>query len=401
MSSGLRLEDSPFYDFLSPGPSPLSPPGQSMGSVGDGWPPRANSPPPHGNTVTWPPEFRPGEPWKGYPNIDPETDPYVTPGSVINNLSINTVRDTDHLRDRNNGPSSSLNTTMPSNSAWSSIRASTHSGSLTSTAQSTSARPSESKWSPSGGSVSNSSLAHELWKVPLPPKALSVAAPSRPPPGLTSQKPSSASSGWDGSALRLGGWGSSESRYTPGSSWGDSSSSGRTQWLVLKNLTPQIDGSTLRTLCMQHGPLITFHLNLPHGNAVVCYSSKDEAAKAQKSLHMCVLGNTTILADFASEEEINRFFAQGQSLATPSSSWQTIGSSQSRMDQSHPFPSRAPEPNQWNSSDLHSSSLWGGPNYSSSLWGSPSGTEAGRISSPSPISSFLPVDHLTGGGDSM
>lgn len=132
MSSGLRLEDS-FYDFLSPGPSPLSPPGQSLGSVGDGWPPRANSPPPHGNTVTWPPgeflhplgstpegeggtgnkkrsrlrvvcaEFRPGEPWKGYPNIDPETDPYVTPGSVINNLSINTVRDTDHLRDRNNG----------------------------------------------------------------------------------------------------------------------------------------------------------------------------------------------------------------------------------------------------------------------------------------------------------
>ncbi|XP_078141021.1 trinucleotide repeat-containing gene 6A protein-like isoform X2 [Centroberyx gerrardi] len=433
MSSGLRLEDSPFYDFLSPGPSPLSPPGQSMGSVGDGWPPRANSPPLHGNTVTWPPEFRPGEPWKGYPNIDPETDPYVTPGSVINNLSINTVRDTDHLRDRNNGrkpqhkhthtdhslntqkhspfslrlpgPSSSLNTTMPSNSAWSSIRASSHSGSLTSTAQSTSARPSESKWSPGGGSVSNSSLAHELWKVPLPPKALSVAAPSRPPPGLTGQKPSSASSGWDGSALRLGGWGSTESRYTPGSSWGDSSSSssssGRTQWLVLKNLTPQIDGSTLRTLCMQHGPLITFHLNLPHGNAVVCYSSKDEAAKAQKSLHMCVLGNTTILAEFASEEEINRFFAQGQSLAAPSSGWQAIGSSQSRMDQSHPFPSRAPEPNQWNGSDLHSSSLWGGPNYSTSLWGSPSGTEGGRISSPSPISSFLPVDHLSGAGDSM
>lgn len=48
-------------------------------------------------------EFRPGEPWKGYPNIDPETDPYMTPGSVINSLSINTVRDTDHLRDRNNG----------------------------------------------------------------------------------------------------------------------------------------------------------------------------------------------------------------------------------------------------------------------------------------------------------
>lgn len=51
----------------------------------------------------------------------------------------------------------------------------------------------------------------------------------------------------------------------------------------------QIDGSTLRTLCMQHGPLITFHLNLTQGSAVVRYSSKDEAAKAQKSLHMYVL----------------------------------------------------------------------------------------------------------------
>lgn len=37
---------------------------------------------------------------------------------------------------------------------------------------------------------------------------------------------------------------------------------------------------------MQHGPLITFHLNLTQGNAVVRYSSKDEAGKAQKSLHM-------------------------------------------------------------------------------------------------------------------
>lgn len=37
---------------------------------------------------------------------------------------------------------------------------------------------------------------------------------------------------------------------------------------------------------MQHGPLITFHLNLPHGSALVRYSSKEEVVKAQKSLHM-------------------------------------------------------------------------------------------------------------------
>ncbi|KAK6312591.1 hypothetical protein J4Q44_G00182550, partial [Coregonus suidteri] len=123
---------------------------------------------------------------------------------------------------------------MPSNSAWPSIRASSHSGSLTSTTQSTSARSSESKWCPGG---SNTSLAHELWKVPLAPKGPS--APSRPPPGLTShpQKPPPS---WGEAPLRLGGWGNSDSRYTPGCSWSDDcSSSGTTNWLVLKNLTTQ------------------------------------------------------------------------------------------------------------------------------------------------------------------
>ncbi|XP_013360256.1 PREDICTED: trinucleotide repeat-containing gene 6A protein isoform X8 [Chinchilla lanigera] len=403
ISSGFRLEESPFvpYDFVNSSTSPASPPG----SIGDGWP-RAKSP--NGSSsVNWPPEFRPGEPWKGYPNIDPETDPYVTPGSVINNLSINTVREVDHLRDRNSGSSSSLNTTLPSTSAWSSIRASNYSAPLSSTAQSTSARNSDSKltWSP--GSATNTSLAHELWKVPLPPK--SITAPSRPPPGLTGQKPPL--SPWDNSPLRGGGgWGSSDARYTPGSSWGESSSGRITNCLVLKNLTPQIDGSTLRTLCMQHGPLITFHLNLPHGNALVRYSSKEEVVKAQKSLHMCVLGNTTILAEFASEEEISRFFAQSQSLA-PSPGWQSLGAGQGRLgalDCSHSFSSRA-DLNHWNGAglsgtncgELHGASLWGAPHYSTSLWGPPSGGDPRGIGSPSPLNAFLSVEHLGGGGESL
>lgn len=393
ISSGFRLEESPFvpYDFMNSSASPASPPA----SAGDGWP-RAKSPS-GSSSANWPPEFRPGEPWKGYPNIDPETDPYVTPGSVVNSLSVNTVRGVDHLRDGSSGPSSSLNTTLPSTSAWSSIRASNYNVALSSTAQSTSAaRNSDPKltWSPSP--VANTSLAHELWKVPLPPK--SITAPSRPPPGLTGQKPPL--SAWDPAPLRVGGgWGSADARYTPGSSWGESSSGRITNWLVLKNLTPQIDGSTLRTLCMQHGPLVTFHLSLPHGNALVRYGSKEEVVKAQKSLHMCVLGNTTILAEFASEEEISRFFAQSQSLA-PAPSWQSLGSGQSRLgplDCSHPFSSH------WNGAglsgtscgDLPGASLWGGPHYSASLWGPPSSSD------PSPINAFLSVDHLGGGGESM
>lgn len=48
----------------------------------------------------------------------------------------------------------------------------------------------------------------------------------------------------------------------------------------------QIDGSTLRTICMQHGPLLTFHLGLTQGTALIRYGSKQEAAKAQSALHM-------------------------------------------------------------------------------------------------------------------
>lgn len=79
---------------------------------------------------------------------------------------------------------------------------------------------------------------------------------------------------------------SSPSILIAATTWSTDSSNRTSSWLVLRNLTPQIDGSTLRTLCMQHGPLITFHLNLTQGNALVRYSSKEEAAKAQKSLHM-------------------------------------------------------------------------------------------------------------------
>lgn len=165
---------------------------------------------------------------------------------------------------------------------------------------------------------------------------------------------------------------------------------------------------------MQHGPLITFHLNLTQGNAVVRYSSKDEAAKAQKSLHMCVLGNTTILAEFAGEEEVNRFFAQGQSLGG-TTSWQANpGTNQTRMGgtgpgASHPI-GHSPH---WNNNNGGGNSggggglgaggaktggdlLWGGVQQYSSLWGPPSGEEGRVMGSPTPINTLLPGDLLSG-----
>uniref|UniRef100_A0A4W3JXC3 Trinucleotide repeat-containing gene 6C protein n=1 Tax=Callorhinchus milii TaxID=7868 RepID=A0A4W3JXC3_CALMI len=391
------LEDpySP-YDLITSSESPASPPV----AVSDSWT-RAKSPADkisNGSNINWPPEFRPGEPWKGLQNIDPETDPNVTPGSVPSGPSINTtIRDVDRylLRDRSGGssPTSSQNATLPSSSAWS-FSASGYTSSFSSSASSpnTAAKLTDkSTWSPGPITQSQASLSHELWKVPLGSKN------TRPPPGLTNTKPSPS---WGVNSLGLvSSWPSS---YSSNSAWSTDSSGRNNSWLVLRNLTPQIDGSTLRTLCMQHGPLITFHLNLTQGNAVVRYSSKEEAAKAQKSLHMCVLGNTTILAEFASDEEVNRFFAQAQSL-TQTSSWQSnTGNNQSRLgstNNSHGLVRN--DLGHWNTTALsgkgNSDLLWSGvPQYSSSLWGPPNGDDGRVMGSPTPINTLLPVDLLSG-----
>ncbi|XP_063816516.1 trinucleotide repeat-containing gene 6C protein isoform X1 [Pseudophryne corroboree] len=347
------IEDSySRYDLLQNSESPTSPV-----VVPDSWS-RAkseNEKISNGSSINWPPEFHPGVPWKGLQNIDPENDPDVTPGSVPTGPTINTtIQDVNRYLLKSGAKLSDIKST----------------------------------WTSSPIAHTQASLSHELWKVPR-----NTTAPTRPPPGLTNAKPSSA---WGTNQL---GWTSS---YSTGSTWSTDSSGRTSSWLVLRNLTPQIDGSTLRTLCLQHGPLITFHLNLTQGNAVVRYSSKEEAAKAQKSLHMCVLGNTTILAEFAGEEEVNRFLAQGQPLP-PTSSWQSnTGNSQPRLGGgggSHTLVRN--DTAHWNPPCLTGKGgndlLWGGvPQYSSSLWGPPGSDDARIIRSPTPLNTLLPGDLLSG-----
>uniref|UniRef100_A0A3B3VZ28 Trinucleotide repeat-containing gene 6C protein n=1 Tax=Poecilia latipinna TaxID=48699 RepID=A0A3B3VZ28_9TELE len=374
------------YNLISSSESPTSPlvPPESWGQGKNSSDKMAN-----GTNINWPPEFCPGVPWKGLQNIDPETDPNVTPGSVPSGPTINTnIQDVNRylLRDRSGGssPTSSQSEALPPSTDWP-VSAYSSSFSLSSTEMDDAGKLSEMKstWSPGPISHSQASLSHELWKVPQGPRS-STTAPSRPPPGLTNTKPSST---WGGNSLGLAqGWSSS---YTTGT---DSSIGHTFSFLFFLIFPSQIDGSTLRTLCMQHGPLITFHLNLTQGNAVVRYSSKDEAAKAQKSLHMCVLGNTTILAEFAGEEEVNRFFAQGQSLSG-TTSWQaTPGTNQTRMGGSgsgvaHPIAG---------GTKTGGELLWGGVQQYSSLWGPPSGEEGRVMGSPTPINTLLPGDLLSG-----
>ena len=71
---------------------------------------------------------------------------------------------------------------------------------------------------------------------------------------------------------------------------------------------------------MQHGPLVWFYLSLNNGQALVRYQSKEEAFKAQKSLNTCVLGNTTIVAEFVSDNEAARFAMAASQQSQPNNS---------------------------------------------------------------------------------
>ncbi|NXW03406.1 TNR6B protein, partial [Fregetta grallaria] len=368
------------------------------------------------------PEFQPGVPWKGIQNIDPESDPYVTPGSVLGGTATSPIVDTDHqlLRDNTTGSNSSLNTSLPSPGAWpysasdnSFTNLNLISFSNTYNLLNLLAKFSDYKstWSPDPIGHNPTHLSNKMWKNHI--SSRNTTGLPRPPPGLTNPKPSSP---WNSTASRsVRGWGAQDSRLASASTWSDGGSVRPSYWLVLHNLTPQIDGSTLRTICMQHGPLLTFHLNLTQGTALIRYNTKQEAAKAQTALHMCVLGNTTILAEFATDEEVSRFLAQAQPptpAATPSAptaGWQSLETGQNQTDPVGPALNLfggSTGLGQWSSgggggssgSDLTGASLWGPPNYSSSLWGVPSVEDPHRMGSPAPL---LPGDLLGGGSDSI
>ncbi|KAK6328341.1 hypothetical protein J4Q44_G00003190 [Coregonus suidteri] len=442
MSTPMRRGGSPYSQYGMMGGEGLGMPPQ-----GDNWhrtPGNKMGSKPQG-TSSWPPEFQPGVPWKGIQSIDPESDPYMTPGSMMGIPGPSSLNDTEHqlLRD-NTEPNPSLNTLLPSPDAWPYSASDSPLNNAHNSAKYTEYKTS---WPPEP-------IGHnKMWKTNRNQQSQQLP---RPPPGLSNQKQASPSRGpW-----QARGWGSAsgsqETRYGPGSAWSDGGTSRGSCWLVLCNLTPQIDGSTLRTICMQHGPLLTFHLGLTQGSALIRYSTPQEAAKAQSALHMCVLGNTTILAKFVSEEEVARYFAhsqaggggtsggQGGSTGTGavganssgererdrtrgggegsapgggggssgpvSSGWQSLDSTGGCLD---PNPTQGPGLSmfaQWSSNGAGVAGgvepsrqvLWGGMGGggypSNSMWGSPAMEDRNQMGSPAAL---LPGDLLGGGADSI
>ncbi|EDW99326.1 protein Gawky isoform X1 [Drosophila yakuba] len=246
-------------------------------------------------------EFEPGKPWKGSQIKSIEDDPSITPGSVARSpLSINsTPKDADIFATGKNSPTD-LPPLSLSSSTWS-------------------FNPNQNfpSWSDNSQQCAATS---ELWT-----SSLNKSSSRGPPPGLTANSNKSGNGGNSCTSTPTtvaggaNGWlqGRSGGVQTTNTTWTGGNSSWGSSWLLLKNLTAQIDGPTLRTLCMQHGPLVSFHPYLSQGIALCKYTTREEANKAQMALNNCVLANTTIFAESPSENEVQNIM---QHLSqTPSS----------------------------------------------------------------------------------
>jgi len=54
----------------------------------------------------------------------------------------------------------------------------------------------------------------------------------------------------------------------------------------------------LKNLCSSHGRVKTFTPNLDKGEATVTYCVHSDAVRAQRALHMCLLGDCHMVAEF-------------------------------------------------------------------------------------------------------
>ncbi|XP_022916638.1 protein Gawky [Onthophagus taurus] len=306
------------------------------------------------------PEFEPGKPWKGTQMKSIEDDPSITPGSVVRSpLSVATIKNDNELFNINANKSPPLGDNLTplslSSSTWS-----FNPPASTATMISSPQNKLPTSKVVLGDLNTPTAVTTELWGAPKP---------RGPPPGLSAKGINGWSSNLGGNAS--GPWGGTQRNWCQG---------GGSPWVLLKNLTAQIDGSTLRTLCMQHGPLQSFHLH--QGFALIKYTTREEAAKAQTALNNCVLGNTTILAENPSEWEASLHLQQVSSQQGGSTgSWRNSGKQQV----------------------VGTADTWstGWPNASStSLWGSSALDSADQSrATPSSLNSYLPGDLL--GGESM
>jgi len=352
-----------------------------------GWPESTNDKPVNTSNSTEEdnfgiPEFVPGKAWKGTALKDPTEDPTLTPGSVAPTAIV-----PQHNSEKAGGvPATTLESSLG-------LTSSTWSFNTSSSKDSGTNNSAKDSWGSMGLPTSSSGTN-------LTPMGENLWGQSRSQ-SSKQQTPTTSLSGWPSSnGLSSTGSGWSNGTTTTSSTYlGSVGQSPSSAWLLLKNLTAQIDGSTLRTLCMQHGPLHNFHLYLTHGIALVKYGNGQEAKKAQNALNNCVLGNTTILATTTEEQEVENIVrtlsqhnggnppsngaGRGSNPSTPFS-----GSSDYRLAKS------SSAGDTWSALGSGVSLGWPSSGIGGSVWGAPDNDQHNRTT---PLNSFLPPDLLSEG----
>jgi len=356
-----------------------------------GWPDSANEKPNNTSNSTEEdnfgiPEFVPGKAWKGTALKDPTEDPTLTPGSVAPTAIV-----PQHSSEKTAGaPATTLESSLGlTSSTWSfNTSASKDAGSTSN---------SKDSWGsvglPTSSSATNlTEMGQNLWG-----QSRSQTSSNKQNTPTTSNL-----SGWPSSnGLSSTGSGWSNGTTTTSSSYlGSVGQAPGSAWLLLKNLTAQIDGSTLRTLCMQHGPLHNFHLYLTHGIALVKYGNGQEAKKAQNALNNCVLSNTTILATTTEEQEVEnivRTLSQ-HSGGNPPSNGAGRGSNPSTPFSGADYNTRLAKSSSagdtWSALGSGVSLGWPSSGLGGSVWGAPDNDQHNRTT---PLNSFLPPDLLSEG----
>lgn len=143
--------------------------------------------------------------------------------------------------------------------------------------------------------------------------------PKGPPPGLGQLNAAKSSS--------VNPWSPEETQ--PGNNTWIQNSANQSAFLLLRNLVQvsqklfqnfyilstyafnwfyliQIDSSTLKTLCMQHGSLQLFHFQQESGVALIKYTSRDQALKARSALNQFSFGNANVIAEIPSEQQVQQ-----------------------------------------------------------------------------------------------
>uniref|UniRef100_A0A182MLY9 UBA domain-containing protein n=1 Tax=Anopheles culicifacies TaxID=139723 RepID=A0A182MLY9_9DIPT len=224
----------------------------SSGRAGmtDGWPDNASS---DLTGKEWPsnqdsfsdlvPEFEPGKPWKGT-QMKIEEDPTITPGSIarspIASISVGSAKDSE-LFASSSKPSPTDSISL-SSSTWSfNASSNNYSSSTSGGGMGKLGGASKNTWSDSGVT----GAASDVWGASLsggsggPAVNSAAKTPRGPPPGLSSGKSTGSAGGGPGS----NGW-IQRTGHGQGGNWsggGGASGTWYSTWLLLKNLTAQVN----------------------------------------------------------------------------------------------------------------------------------------------------------------